>query len=140
MKSTLKWSRIPCHLTHLFLMSLWMMSYAAFAQPFLDPQTAHKLEREGKATIIDVREAEETESGMVKGALWFPISKAQKDGPEQEQFLSKLSKDKIMVVYCRSGKRAAIFVSTLKNRGFKAENMGAFSDWQKANLPISKQN
>lgn len=116
-----------------------MIGHVAFGQPFLDPRTAHRLEGEGKATIIDVREAEETESGMVNGALWFPISKAQKDGPEQEQFLSKLSKDKIMVVYCRSGKRAAIFVSILKNRGFKAENMGAFSDWQKANLPISKQ-
>jgi phage shock protein E len=121
-------------------MSLWMIGHAAFGQSFLDPRIAHKLEGEGKATIIDVREAEETESGMVKGALWFPISKAQKNGPELEQFLSKLSKDKIMVVYCRSGKRAAIFVSILKNRGFKAENMGAFSDWQKANLPISKQN
>jgi rhodanese-related sulfurtransferase len=114
------------------------MGTMAFGQQFLDPQTAFKLQSEDKAILIDVRESDETKSGMAKGALWLPLSKVQGGGKEQEKLLSQLSKDKLMVVYCRSGKRAETFIKLLRERGYKAENMGGFSEWEKANLPITK--
>ena len=123
---------------YVLMLGLWTMGSLAFGQHFLDPQTAFKLHSEGKATLIDVRESDETASAMAKGAIWLPLSKVQRDGKDQEKLLSQLSKDKIMVVYCRSGQRAEVFIKILREKGYKAENMGGFSEWEKANLPVTK--
>jgi rhodanese-related sulfurtransferase len=121
------------------LTGLFTIAIVAFSPAFLDPMTAFKLQSEGKATLIDVREADEIELGMVKDALWFPLSVVREKGEAQESYLRRLSKDKLIIVYCRSGQRAEIFASILRDKGYNVENMGAFANWKKASLPIVVQ-
>lgn len=69
-----------------------------------------------KAIIIDVRETVEIKNGMVKGAILLPLSK--------------------MIVYCALGRRAGIVGTELEKKGYKVLNMGKFSSWKDAGLPI----
>lgn len=91
--------------------------------------------------LLDVREpSEAAESGMAEGAKLVPTSDIDADGPLWQTLLSDLSKAKPsghlkIGVYCRSGKRAGRIVHVLEGKGFKAENLGGFSDWQAEKLP-----
>lgn len=63
---------------------------------------------------IDVREPDEFAGGHVEGALNIPLS-----GLLQKSYdLSTLDKSEGIVVYCRSGKRADIALSILRQQGF----------------------
>ncbi len=105
----------------------------------MDPKTAQSLLAEGKALLVDVREAEELkESGTAEGALWMPTSKMQEDEKEWQDFRKLLSKDKEIILYCRSGTRSGRVAEFLQAEGFRATNMGGFKDWKAAGLPIRK--
>ncbi len=66
----------------------------------------------------------------------LPTSKIEANDPEVQEFLASLDKDKTVIVYCRTGRRAAKFVDLLIQHGFKAENLGGFSNWIDAGLPV----
>ncbi len=55
--------------------------------------------KERGALIVDVREADEVEEGMIPGAIHQALSQF----PEFEE---RMPKDKEIVFYCRSGKRS----------------------------------
>ena len=86
------------------------------------------------ATLIDVREKDEVSSGMIKAAIWIPLSEIQSGGPALEKKLTPLDKTKELILYCRSGHRASIAGALLIQKGFKVRNAGGFSDLQKAGL------
>jgi adenylyltransferase/sulfurtransferase len=57
--------------------------------------------------LIDVRETSEYETGNLKGEL-IPLQTVPQNA-------SKISKDKKVIVHCRSGKRSANAISFLEN-------------------------
>jgi rhodanese-related sulfurtransferase len=63
--------------------------------------------------ILDVRTPEEVSMGMIDGAVNIPTDQLQGR-------LSELPKDKEIVVHCRTGLRAEMAYSILRNAGFKA--------------------
>lgn len=82
--------------------------------------------------IVDVRSAAEFEAGHLKGAINIPF-----DQISQHQSLLDTLKPDTLVVYCRSGRRAAIFEQALAEQGFSLLHLsGDFRDWQAAQLPV----
>lgn len=68
--------------------------------------------------IIDVRDAEETAKGMLKGAINIPTQ-------DISSRLSEIPKGKKVVVHCKSGTRASMAYQTLKENGFDAYFLNA---------------
>ncbi len=64
-------------------------------------------------TVIDVREPSEFMAGHVDGALNIPVA----DLPTSS-VIRNLDKNTPIVVYCRSGARAAMAANFLKSLGF----------------------
>lgn len=100
-----------------------------------DPKSAYKLSQEGKAVLVDVREKEEISQGMVKGALWFPLSKVKNDPNWLNEFKKHIH-DKKVFLYCRSGKRSAEVQKILEKNGVSSENIGGMLTLEDL-LPIS---
>ena len=85
-------------------------------------------------TLIDVRSPEEFAQGHIKGAINIPHNEIS----ENIVLLNSI-KDKTLVVYCRSGRRADIFEQDLAKKGFTLLHLnGDFNAWQENNLPIKK--
>jgi rhodanese-related sulfurtransferase len=87
---------------------------------------------EGAPLVIDVRTAEEFETGHVPGAINIPhLEVAERIG----EILPH--SDKGVVLYCRSGRRAAIAAEPLLAAGVPVGHLeGDMLGWQKAGLPI----
>ncbi|AKL96602.1 rhodanese domain containing protein [Clostridium aceticum] len=62
---------------------------------------------------MDVRTKEEYYEGHLKGAILIPYDQIEKNIDGLEQY-----KNKLILVYCRTGRRSNIAVDTLKNSGF----------------------
>lgn len=65
-----------------------------------------------KHLIVDLRKAEDFANGHVKGAINIPLGKLKNE-------LSKLPKDKTIVVYCYSGQTSGMSLLPLKLEGYK---------------------
>lgn len=63
--------------------------------------------------ILDVRNPDEFAEGHLKNAVLIPLKDLKKNIGEIEKF-----KDKLVLVYCRSGKRSADAIKILKENGF----------------------
>ena len=74
--------------------------------------------------IIDVRTPLEYEEEHIIDAINIPYGEVTND--------TSLYKDKVILLYCKSGFRADIAYQTLYNLGFKVYNMGGIED---INLP-----
>lgn len=105
---------------------------------FITPTEVNKLLKDNKAILVDVREADEITLGLAGSAQWMPLSKMKNEETQFMNFLNALPKDKLIVLYCAGGKRAAKAQVELENRGYQTANMGGFSEWLKAQLPIKK--
>lgn len=74
-------------------------------------------------TIIDVREENETASGMIPGAVNIPLSK-------MPQKINDLDKSKEYVLVCHSGGRSQYAALILEQQGFNVSNMlGGMMSW-----------
>jgi rhodanese-related sulfurtransferase len=67
-----------------------------------------------KAIVIDVRTKEEFQMAHYKDALNIPYDEIEKHIKKLEAY-----KDKPIILYCRSGRRASIAKQTLEKYGFK---------------------
>ena len=87
------------------------------------------------ALMLDIQEVEEFRNGHLPDARGMPLSTLKERLGEL-----KISKDRPIVVYCRSGNRSVGACSILKKQGF--ENVQSLSGgllaWQNANLPTAK--
>ncbi|WP_440874770.1 rhodanese-like domain-containing protein [Thalassotalea sp. PLHSN55] len=83
--------------------------------------------------VLDVRSAEEYAQGHIKGA----INISHNNMAEQYHKLSQF-KDKTLVVYCRSGRRAGIAEAILAEKGFTRIRhlSGDMKAWQAEGLPL----
>jgi rhodanese-related sulfurtransferase len=96
---------------------------------------AYKMQTEKKAIIVDVRELNEQKEGRVKDALSLPMSLMDNNQSEFDKTVLTYSKDKNIIVYCRSGRRSGLVGAELEKRGFKIFNLGGFDTWKSSNLP-----
>jgi hydroxyacylglutathione hydrolase len=99
------------------------------------PQAADAVAR-GELVLVDVREADEVAAGMAAPALWMPTSRIADGDPAWEAFVTSLPRDRPVGVYCRSGRRSGIAAGLLRARGVDAVNLGGFSEWSAAGLPV----
>ena len=105
----------------------------------VDPMETQGLLRNRLAVLIDVREKEELRSGIAQGAQWMPMSKIKDQHPDWIALKGKLKgKDEgmMLIFYCAAGGRAGKVARQLGGEGFTTGNMGGFSDWVNAKLPI----
>jgi len=86
---------------------------------FITAQQAQVLiEKDQNVTLLDVRTVDEFKEGHIRGATLIPVSKLEAN-------LAKLkdSKNKQIVVYCRSGSRSVAASRILKANGFTPLNV-----------------
>ncbi|HIB97980.1 MAG TPA: rhodanese-like domain-containing protein [Candidatus Thioglobus sp.] len=97
----------------------------------LDANAATSLMDDESMIILDVREKKERKSGYINGSLHIPL------GDVKNQ-LSKLDKNKSILVYCRSGSRSAHIAGLLtRNEYEKVYNLkGGIQAWKRAKMPI----
>lgn len=68
--------------------------------------------------ILDVRDPEETQMGMIKGAKNIPVN-------ELKDRLNELPKDKEIVIHCATGMRAEMAYNILKEAGYNVKFLDA---------------
>ena len=109
-----------------------MMEEANAAVPKITPAEARAMIAKGNTLVVDVREPAEVEaSGKVAGAVHHPRGmlefRADADTPYHDK---NFSKEKTVILYCASGRRAALAGKVLKEMGYgQVFNMGGFKDW-----------
>jgi phage shock protein E len=83
--------------------------------------------------LIDVRTAQEFQSGHIESAINLPHTSIGQDIAG-----AKVNKDDHIVVYCKSGRRATLASETLKGLGYtNVENLGGLEEASKRlQLPV----
>lgn len=87
--------------------------------------------------VLDVRTADEFKEGHIEKALNIDV--------KQDDFIEKatatLPKDKIIAVYCRSGRRSANAANQLSSVGYQLVNLkGGIMAWKGNNMPVTTAN
>ncbi|MBU2979496.1 rhodanese-like domain-containing protein [Alteromonas sp. C1M14] len=86
-------------------------------------------------TLIDVRSPEEYAQGHIPGAINMPHD-------DIERYIGQLgeAKDKPLIIYCRSGRRATIAMKKLEQQEFMnvSHLEGDIMGWRESGLPIDK--
>ena len=104
------------------------------------PQDAAAESAAGGAVFLDVREPVEWEH-HIEGAVQVPrgILEWVAD-PASPRHNPELDPARRVIVYCRSGHRAALAAATLKTLGYEnvANLEGGFAAWQEAGLPANE--
>jgi len=80
---------------------------------------ALEIMQDSKYQIIDVRSADEYAEGHLKNAINIEYTKVD---------TTDISKDTVLFVYCRSGKRSKIAAETLLQMGYQVYDLGAFEN------------
>ena len=76
------------------------------------------IDKDQNVTLLDVRTVDEFKTGHIRGATLIPVSKL-----EANLVKLKDSKNKQIVVYCRSGSRSVAASRILKANGFTPLNV-----------------
>lgn len=83
----------------------------------LDLETVMK---ENEYVIVDVRTKEEYDESHLKESINIPYNEIDES--------IELDKEKVILVYCRSGNRSSIAYETLNDLGYTVYDLGAFSE------------
>ena len=82
--------------------------------------------------LVDVRTKEEYEEGHISNALLIDYYSYN----FEEQAIAKLSKEKAVAVYCRSGRCSATATRKLVKLGYEVVNLdGGILAWERAKMP-----
>ncbi|MFZ9046463.1 MAG: rhodanese-like domain-containing protein [Cyclobacteriaceae bacterium] len=94
----------------------------------IDVATFKKMRRAGDVTILDVRSRGEQQSGVINGQRNLNVM-----DPAFKEKLSKMDKEKLYLVYCRSGSRSARACRIMTKSGFeKVYNLkGGYLAWER---------
>lgn len=91
--------------------------------PLIEATEAARRVRDGKALLLDVREAFELQAAKVEGALHIPMR-------ELPARVSELPRDMPILVICHSGARSQRVANWLLPQGFDAANIaGGIDAW-----------
>ena len=108
--------------------------------PEIGKQALQILLEAGNPFLIDVRELQEIEQGMIDGALHIPLGQLTSAFLLSDQdFLETYGRDKPskqidIVCYCRSGVRSANATDYLLQLGYQAVSLeGGYSSWKSQN-------
>ncbi len=101
----------------------------------VSPSDAIRHINKDDAVVLDVREDKEYAEGHISNALHIPVGLIDKRLQEMEPY-----KSKPVIVYCRSGDRAARAGAILRKQGFESvyKLNGGILAWKAANLPVTK--
>ena len=90
------------------------------------------------AEVVDVCEAEEFNRGHILNAINIPLKQLQDQLGQLEKFRTK---DKPIVLSCRSGQRANRAAAILRKNEFKKvfTLSGGLTAWEKENLPVERK-
>jgi rhodanese-related sulfurtransferase len=88
-----------------------------------------ELKRMQGAHLVDVREKEEQEKGMIPGAVGMPRGVLELHIDEVTT-----DKDKPIVLYCGGGSRSALAAQSLKKMGFRnvMSLIGGYRGWKES--------
>lgn len=88
---------------------------------------AAKMVKENNETIIvDVRTIEEYQQGHIKNAKLLPLSEIEDKASEVLP-----NKNKLILIYCRSGRRSAVAADILVNSGYEnVYDFGGINNWK----------
>lgn len=125
---------------HVALAVLLLLAGASAAMATDAPLSAERLvqlQQAGQAPLLlDVRHADEFRAGHIADALNIPV----------EQLTSRAGalgapRDREIVVYCVSGRRAARAQDTLQSLGYSHVRLldGSLNAWQQRNLPLVRE-
>ena len=93
-----------------------------------------ELMNDTNVVVLDVRTASEFKEGHLEGAVNIDY----KQGDFVGQAVARLSKDRTIAVYCRSGRRSAGAAELLAKEGYRVVNMkGGIIAWQEAQMPVT---
>ena len=92
----------------------------------ITPEEAKKIMDSGEEHIIlDTREQDEFDEGHIPGAILIPYTEIES---KAEEMLP--DKDKLILVYCRSGRRSKIAAEALSKLGYtNVKEFGGIIDW-----------
>ena len=92
----------------------------------ITPEEAKKIMDSGEEHIIlDTREQDEYDEGHIAGAILIPYTEIEN---KAEEMLP--DKDKLILVYCRSGRRSKIAAESLAKLGYaNVKEFGGIIDW-----------
>jgi rhodanese-related sulfurtransferase len=99
--------------------------------PRIDAGRAQDLMAEG-ALLLDIRDsAEVAASGSAQGARHVPRGSLEfKADPASALHDPELRKDRVVILHCAAGGRAALAGKLLKDMGYaEVYNLGGFKDW-----------
>jgi rhodanese-related sulfurtransferase len=102
--------------------------------PQIDVQEANKrLKANKNVIIVDVRQPNETKSGVVRGAKLIPLS-------EIGNRMNELPLDRPILTICQSSHRSPFAARKLAKAGYDVTNVsGGMMAWRKAGLPVKKR-
>lgn len=80
-------------------------------------ETVKKNVKDGKAVLVDVREADEWKDGHLKNAKHLALSDLKKGVPD-EQLKKALPAGSVVYLHCASGKRCLAAADILKKQGY----------------------
>ena len=117
----------------LFTLVLGLSKAIALEESSVSADEFTKLDK-NELTLLDVRTVGEYNDGFIPGAINMPVAELP------EMFKALGDKDKQVVVYCRSGFRAARAISYLKDQGFTnlVHLEGDYGSWEAEKRPIEK--
>ncbi|MCO4793890.1 MAG: rhodanese-like domain-containing protein [Bacteriovoracaceae bacterium] len=113
---------------HLILIFSIIFSIQVFGNDFISKEQAHKLVKEQKALLLDVRTLIEFKLKHIPGAKRISIGDVEESKTKIEKMAG--GKSKPIVVYCMSGGRSSKAKSILEKSGFtNVHNLGGMSRW-----------
>ena len=88
-------------------------------------QAKEIMDIENDFVILDTREQDEFDGGHIEGAILIPYTEIEKVA---ESVIA--DKDKLILVYCRSGRRSKIAAESLISLGYtNVKEFGGIIDW-----------
>lgn len=117
-----------CYLVLSFLMVMTLVACQSQTEvQSIDGDTVYQmLQDQEDFVLVDVREQDEYDEGHIPNSILIPLGTIEKD------FEIKVpSKDKKIVIYCRSGRRSKEAYTKVVSLGYKnVYDLGGIQDWK----------
>ena len=116
-----------------FLLAAALPALALAGRPDVEPAAVAELTRRADAPLVlDVRTPEEFAAGHVPGAVLIPHD-------QLAARLGEIGRDRWVLVYCRSGRRAEAAEKVLADAGIEVRQIaGSWLRWEAEGRPVAR--